>query len=55
MRISDAIESRRAIKRFTRSLATQTVQRFGKFSHRAPLADTSPMDLSRAAMRTDVG
>ncbi len=44
---------KRAIKRFTRSLASKTVQRLGKFSGRVPLADTSPMDLSRAAMRTE--
>ncbi len=44
---------KRAIKRFTRGLAAQTVQRFGKISTKVPLADTSPMDLSRAAMRTE--
>ena len=44
---------KRAIKRFTRGLANQTVQRISKFQERVPLADTSPMDLSRAAMRTE--
>lgn len=44
---------RRAIKRFTRGLAAQTVQRIGKLSGRVPLADTHPMDLSRATMRTE--
>lgn len=44
---------RRAIKRFTRGLSQQGIQRLGKFKERAPLADTSPMDLSRAAMRTE--
>ena len=44
---------RRAIKRFTRGLASKTLQRFGKLSGKVPLADTSPMDLSRAAMRTE--
>ena len=44
---------KRAVKRFTRGLAAQTVQRIGKFSGRVPLADTSPMDLSRATMRTE--
>ena len=44
---------RRVIKRFTRSLTTQAVERFGKISSRVPLADTSPMDISRAAMRTE--
>lgn len=44
---------KRAIKRFTRGLAAQTVQRFGKISSKVPLADTSPMDLSRATMRTE--
>ena len=44
---------KRAIKRFTRGLAAQTVQRFGRISSRVPLADTSPLDLSRATMRTE--
>jgi small conductance mechanosensitive channel len=44
---------KRGIKRFTRGLATQTVQRFGKISTKVPLADTTPMDMSRAAMRTE--
>ena len=44
---------KRAIKRFTRRMATGTVQRIGKISGRVPLADTSPMDLSRATMRTE--
>ncbi|MBA2731008.1 MAG: mechanosensitive ion channel family protein [Euzebyaceae bacterium] len=44
---------KRAIKRFTRRLATGGVQRLGRLQRRAPLADTSPMDLSRAAMRTE--
>jgi moderate conductance mechanosensitive channel len=44
---------KRGIKRFTRGLATQTVQRFGKLSNKVPLADTTPMDISRAAMRTE--
>ncbi|MGH3666136.1 MAG: mechanosensitive ion channel family protein [Egibacteraceae bacterium] len=44
---------KRAIKRFTRRLATGGVERLGKMKQRAPLADTSPMDISRAAMRTE--
>ncbi|HVM19125.1 MAG TPA: mechanosensitive ion channel family protein [Egibacteraceae bacterium] len=44
---------KRAIKRFTRGLAAQTVQRFSKISGKVPLADTTPMDLSRATMRTE--
>lgn len=44
---------KRLIKRFTRGLATQTVQRFGKISGKVPLADTRPLDLSRATMRTE--
>ena len=44
---------RRGIKRFTRRLATGGVQRLGRLKQRAPLADTSPMDISRAAMRTE--
>ncbi|MBA2529391.1 MAG: mechanosensitive ion channel family protein [Euzebyales bacterium] len=44
---------KRAIKRFTRKLAGQGIQRLGWLKDRAPLADTSPMDLSRAAMRTE--
>ena len=44
---------KRAIKRFTRGLAAQTVQRFGRISSKVPLADTSPLDLSRATMRTE--
>ncbi len=44
---------KRAIKRFTRRVAGQTVQRLGKLSGRVPLADTAPMDLSRATMRTE--
>jgi moderate conductance mechanosensitive channel len=44
---------KRGIKRFTRGLATQTVQRFGKISSKVPLADTRPLDLSRASMRTE--
>jgi small conductance mechanosensitive channel len=44
---------KRAVKRFTRGLAQQTVQRIGKIRGRVPLADTTPMDLSRATMRTE--
>ena len=44
---------KRGIKRFTRGLAAKTVQRIGKLSGRVPLADTAPMDLSRATMRTE--
>ena len=45
--------SKRLIKRFTRQMAGEGVQRLGRLRDRAPLSDTSPMDLSRAAMRTE--
>ena len=44
---------KRVIKRFTRRMASEGVTRLGKLRDRAPLADTSPMDISRAAMRTE--
>ena len=44
---------KRGIKRFTRGVASKTVQGLGKLSGRVPLADTTPMDLSRATMRTE--
>ncbi len=44
---------KRLIKRLVRGMAQQGIQRLGRLREKAPLADTSPMDLSRAAMRTE--
>ena len=44
---------KRTIKRFARGVATKAVQRLGRFTDRVPLADTAPMDLSRASMRAE--
>ncbi len=44
---------KRLIKRLVRGMAQQGIQRLGRLREKAPLADTSPMDLSRATMRTE--
>lgn len=45
--------ARRAIKRFTRSLAEKGLTRIGSLTHKAPLSETKPIDLARATMRTE--
>ena len=45
--------AKRAIKRFSRGVAAGAMQRFGKFTNRVPLADTQPIDVSRASMRAE--
>lgn len=44
---------RRLIKRFIRGLAGKGIERLGRLSDRAPLADTAPVDLSRVQMRSE--
>ncbi|MPZ72106.1 MAG: mechanosensitive ion channel [Nitriliruptorales bacterium] len=44
---------KRGIKRFTRGIAARAIQGVGRFSGRVPLADTAPLDLSRATMRAE--
>jgi moderate conductance mechanosensitive channel len=44
---------RRLLKNFVRSLQNQGIQRLSALRSRSPLADTTPMDLARATMRTE--
>ena len=44
---------KRVIKRFARGVATRAVRGLGRLTDRVPLADTAPMDLSRASMRAE--
>lgn len=44
---------RRFIKRFTRGLREQGLQKLGALQSKAPLRETSPIDLVRANMRTE--
>ena len=44
---------KRAIKRFARGVASRAVRGLGRLTDRVPLADTAPMDLSRASMRAE--
>lgn len=45
--------SKRLIKRLINSMKEQGVERLGKMRSRAPLADTRPVNLARATMRTE--
>ena len=44
---------RRVIKRFIRGIAHKSIERIGRLSEKAPLADTAPIDLSRVQMRSE--
>jgi small conductance mechanosensitive channel len=44
---------KRGIKRFARGVASRAVRGLGRLTDRVPLADTAPMDLSRASMRAE--
>lgn len=45
--------AKRLIKRLVNSMKEQGVERLGKMRSRAPLADTRPVNLARATMRTE--
>jgi small conductance mechanosensitive channel len=45
--------ARRALKRFVRGMTESGVARLGALTSRAPLADTSPLNLERATRRTE--
>lgn len=45
--------AKRLIKRLINSMKEQGVERLGKMRSRAPLADTRPVNLARATMRTE--
>lgn len=45
--------AKRLIRRLVRSMQEEGVERLGKMRSRAPLADTRPVNLARATMRTE--